>query len=359
MSYLAGPITRDQIKLLPKGVITKKSQILSEDLKEDNNIEKVHIIEKEVERKREDLSGPVIPGEIKQIFLPRKTTYDSDQYYSPNAIAIADVRYTSSKYDVNESRRQAFLTPLHRGPIILDWKEANIIDIDLDGLNIEPEESMKFLPYPQEATQKKSYDRWKSSFRKYLRSDCPLKLFYSFSLKEASKPNETEREFRIRIQHLAHEQRDLEMEDMKNKYESKIRKLEERRRNAEQKVEQKSSLANQRKIEAAVSTGVAIFGALFGSKSITKTSVSKVGTAMRSANRAMQSGDSIEQAEEDLKAIENQILLIQKELERELEELAEKYNIMEEELQRINISPTYSNIIVHLVGLAWKPVAKF
>jgi Sec-independent protein translocase protein TatA len=192
-----------------------------------------------------------------------------------------------------------------------------------------------------------------------LRSDKPLELFYSFSLEESSKPDETEREFRIRIQHLAHEKRDLEMEEMKIKYESKIRKLEERKRNAEQTLEQKSSLAKQRKIEAAVSTGVAIFGALFGTKTLTKTSVSKVGTAMRSANKAMQSGTSIEQAEEDIKAVENQILLVQQELERELETLAQKYNIMEEELQKITISPTYSNIIVHLVGLAWKPVAKF
>jgi hypothetical protein len=359
MSYLAGPLTRDQIKLLPKEVITKKNELTNDSLKEQKKIEKVHIIEEEVEKKRDDLSGPVIPGEIKQVFLPRENSLGPSQYYSPNAIAIADVRYTSSKYGVNVSKRQAFLTPLHRGPIVLDWKEAKKADIDLNNLDTEPENDIKFLQYPQEATQKKSYDKWKSSFRKYLRSDKPLELFYSFSLEESSKPDETEREFRIRIQHLAHEKRDLEMEEMKIKYESKIRKLEERKRNAEQTLEQKSSLAKQRKIEAAVSTGVAIFGALFGTKTLTKTSVSKVGTAMRSANKAMQSGTSIEQAEEDIKAVENQILLVQQELERELETLAQKYNIMEEELQKITISPTYSNIIVHLVGLAWKPVAKF
>lgn len=358
MSYLAGPLTRDQIKLLPKDVISKSIKL--QELKQVKNTEpeKIHIKKEEIVKEREDLSGPVIPSEIKQIFLPIKTSFNSEKFYSPNAIAVVDVRYTSAKYDVNVPRRQTFITPLHKGPIVIDWKKSKSIEIDLDNLKMSPEHEMKFLPYPQEATQKKSYDKWKSSFRKYLRSDKPLELFYSYSLKEASKPDETEREFRIRIQHMAHEQRDLEMEEMKHKYESKIRRLEERKRNAEQKVEQRSSLSKQRKIDAAVSTGVAVFGALFGSRSLTKTSVSKVGTAMRSANRAMSSGDSIEQAEEDLRAIESQILVVQKELERELSSLAEKYNVIEEEIQQISINPTYSNIIVHLVGLAWKPVEK-
>ncbi|MFP4457757.1 MAG: hypothetical protein ACLFPS_08870 [Clostridia bacterium] len=80
---------------------------------------------------------------------------------------------------------------------------------------------------------------------------------------------------------------------------------------------------------------------------------------MRSANRAMQSGDSIEQAEENLKAIENQILMIQNELEKELEYIANEFGIMGKDLNKITISPTYSNITVHLVGLAWKPVIKY
>ncbi|MFP4457758.1 MAG: hypothetical protein ACLFPS_08875 [Clostridia bacterium] len=226
--------------------------------------DKVHIREEEVSKKREDIKGPVIPGEIKQVFLPIEDSLDDQLYYSPNVIAVADVRYTSAKYNVNEASRQTYLAPLHKGPIVLDWKESSEIHIDFDLLDNKPQQGLKFLPYPQEATQKKSYDKWKSSFRKFLRADKPLELFYSDSLKVASKLGETEREFKIRNQHMAHEKRDIAMEEIKNKYASKVRTLEERQRRTEQTIEQKSSLAKQRKVEAAVSTGVAIFGALFG-----------------------------------------------------------------------------------------------
>lgn len=137
-----------------------------------------------------------------------------------------------------------------------------------------------------------------------------------------------------------------------------MKTLEDRHRRAQQAVEKQQAQSKQKKLDAAVSTGSAILGALFGSKKITATSVSKVGTAMRSANRAMQSGTTIEQAQETLQAVEAQLLELEAELQREVDKVADTYNVLEETLEEVVIRPTATNMTVHLLALAWTPYAR-
>ena len=54
----------------------------------------------------------------------------------------------------------------------------------------------------------------------------------------------------------------VEIEKIKKQYTSKIEKHEEKIRKAEHQVGKQKSMANQKKVDAAVSTGTAIFGAL-------------------------------------------------------------------------------------------------
>ena len=183
-------------------------------------------------------------------------------------------------------------------------------------------------------------------------------LLSSPTLKVVSEVDEDERDFRIRLQHLAHERRDQAIEAMRRKYASRITTLEGRLLRARQGVDRQSTAASQRKLDATVSAGTAILGALFGSKKVTATSVSKVGTAVRSANRARQSGEGIAQAQETLRTLEEQLRALDNELQQEVDKVAATYNLMEEKLEEIVIRPTLTNITVHLVALAWTPHVK-
>ncbi len=131
--------------------------------------------------------------------------------------------------------------------------------------------------------------------------------------------------------------------------------LEDRRRRARQALERQTSQAQQKKLDAAISTGTALLGVLLGRKSISATSISRVGTAVRSAGRAHQSGSGISQAEETLRSVEAQLRELESQLQQELERVAEIYNPLDEKLEEVNIRATSSNITVHLVGLAWCP----
>jgi len=99
-------------------------------------------------------------------------------------------------------------------------------------------------------------------------------------------------------------------------------------------------------------------GALLGRKTISATSVSRIGTAVRSTSRAFKSGQEISGAVETLQSIEAQIQELQLELEQQLEKISANYNMLEEKLESVEIRAISGNITVHFMGLAWVPKEK-
>ncbi|MDW7661123.1 MAG: hypothetical protein SCL54_06765, partial [Bacillota bacterium] len=69
-------------------------------------------------------------------------------------------------------------------------------------------------------------------------------------------------------------------------------------------------------------------------------------------------GEGIEQAKELLESIDVQLEELNLELEQQLVEISDRYDVMKEELEEVEIRAISENIAVHLVGLAWVPYEK-
>jgi hypothetical protein len=341
LSYLAGPLTRDQISALPKPTLKSQS-----DVSQPQHVKASVSSSSQVQ--------PMLSNQIPQVFLP-VTSRTQDVVYQPYAIGVVDVFYQSAKYKVALSKSYSFLSEFHDGIVSVDWNEAKQIDVPIKDLRKVGENHAKLAPYPTVASDIKNYELWKKQLNQFVRTNVGLTLFYSPKLKMISEVEEDERDFRIRLQHVAHEERDQAIEDLKKKYSTKISTLEDRLRRAQQTVEKQSTLANQKKMDAMVTTGTAIFSALFGSKKISATSISRVGTAVKSSSKALKSGQGIEQAQETLKSVEDQLEALRIELETQAEKISDNFNMIDERFEEIDIRPTSTNITIPLVALAWNP----
>ncbi|MDI9486172.1 MAG: DUF87 domain-containing protein [Bacillota bacterium] len=353
LSYLAGPLTREQISALSSKRLMSKT---AEDAPAFVTREPVAKEAKPTDAL--NLAAPVLDPKIQQVYLPVDYGVTDNVTYVPSVIGVADVLYDNAKHQVAASKSYTLVAPLHDGPVALDWREAKSIELDLRDLDAEPVRGASFANYPNAAANARSYDSWKKLFAQFIRTDLQLKLFSSPTLKVVSEVDEDERDFRIRLQHLAHEKRDEALDALRKKYASKINTLEDRQRRAKQALEKQSTRAAQKKMDAAVSTGAAILGTLFGRKSMSATSISRVGTAVKSTTRAFQSGEGIAQAEETLRSVEAQLEQLESELQQQVEKISESYDMLEEKLEEVQIRATSGNIAVHLVGLAWCPSPK-
>ncbi len=348
LSYLAGPLTKDQIMALPKANITSDNLVIRSD--ENNKPQMTQTASFQGSKQ-----APVLPPAIKQVYLPPKNYTVNDIVYTPNIIGVVEVMYKDVKYKLSTIKQLIILTPVHNGPLVLDWNESEVLNIAIGDLQDRPYDNASFSECPNAVTDIKNYDQWKRLLNQYIRTNQTLQLLYSPTLKLASEPDEDERDFRIRIQHIAHEQRDIAMDNMKKKYATKLNTLEDRLRRAELTIEKESSLASQRKMDAALSAGNAVLGALFGTKKITTTSVNRVKTAVRSTSRALSSGQSINAAQDNLTSIQQQLNELKSELERELSNITKQYDMLNERFDKIEIRAVSTDITVRLFGLAWQP----
>ncbi|MBF7096240.1 ATP-binding protein [Alkalibacter mobilis] len=342
MSYLAGPLTGEQIRNLPVD--------FSEEI---DKIEAGKIVTENIKSTLDPSeSQPALDPVIKQFFYSRNNT-GGDLYYEPWILGIADIAYASAKYSVSASKKIIMAAPLTDGPIPLDWNKGKKLDLDLSDLSSDGEKGASFGKLPGVGADPKSYEKWKKLFVTHVRNNESLKLMSNPILKVVSEPFEDERDFSIRIQHMVHEKRDEEMETLRKKYASKFNTLQTRLLRAEQALEKKTQQASQKKMDAAVTAGSAILGALFGKRSISATSLSKVGSAMKSTGRAFKSGEDIDRARETLESVKNQIEDLERELENELDSITQMYDDAINEFEEIEVKATSNNVTVHALALGW------
>ncbi|NCB41369.1 MAG: DUF87 domain-containing protein [Clostridia bacterium] len=351
LSYLAGPLTREQISALNGSKGGEKIQV-SNQIDLNAQSEAYGLETPTVIMKTSSLS---LPSDMKQVYFPVQDGESEQQVYTPWLMGVADVLYNNSKYKVTTSKTYKLIVPLKHEMIALDWSESKPLNIEMDQLSEIPQKEIAFADLPPSAFQPKNYTQWKKLFIQYIRTNLSLKLFANESYKVVSQPQEEERDFMIRLRDIAHEQRDEAIEKLRMKYASKMNLLEERKNRAEQTLDRQNAMASQKKVEAAVSAGTALLGALLGTKKITATSVSRMGTAVKSTGRALKSSQSIAQAQESLQAAEDKIQELTVELQEQLDAIASQFEGQDENLNSFEIRALSENIAVHLIALAWIP----
>ena len=356
MSYLAGPLTREQIASIPKNRPAVLPAAPAQPVAA-TGWDAVSFDQNAPASAPVSASAPILAPQIKQVFLPSAGAGMRSAAYEPAVIGVASVLYTSAKHKLNVTKNYTMLAPLHEGPLPVDWSEADVVDYELRDLDTSPLEGAAFGGYPEAASHAKNYDEWKRMLNQHIRVNMHLSLHTSPTLKMVSEEGEDERDFRIRLMHASHERRDEEIEALRRKYESKIDTLKDRQMRAEQALEKQNLMAKQRKVEAAISTGNAVLGALLGTKAISATSVSKMGTAAKSTNRALRSDQAIGSAQEKLEVAEQRLEGLLEEMEQELERVKEKYDRMEDQIEAVDVRAQSGNITIHMVGLAWVPVS--
>jgi hypothetical protein len=273
------------------------------------------------------------------------------QALRPRLLAAARIGYLSSRHGVDLGKELVLaLDPDDGSP---DWATAEELDLDIAALGSEAPANAVWAELPAPLGNPKNYPAWKKQFQAWLRSERPLVLWRCPALGAVSLPDESEGAFRARLQHLAHEARDSQTDKLRKKYAARLSTLTERLRRAEQAVEREQEQSAGAKLDAAVSAGSAILGALFGRRKLGTTSMSRAATAMRKAgNVGKQSGD-VQRAGETVASLGAQLAALEQQLQAEIGALEDTLDAQASELEEVAIRPKAGDISIRFCGLAW------
>lgn len=359
LSYLRGPLTRTQIKQLMeplKGLGARGQASVGTD-KNGSGRKAASATEPVASRFTPLTSRPMLPPDVPQYFVPIRGRRPEGTVlvYQPMVLGAAQVRFADTKAGVDTTESWTLLAPVNDGAVPVEWDRATAVDLALSDLERDPAGGVQFGPLSGAASKAKQYETWKSDLAGWLFRTQTIDLFRSPGTKELSKPGESERDFRVRLQQAGREERDRQSEALRKKYAPKIAALQDRIRRAGQMVERQQAESRSSQLQAAISVGATILGAFLGRKTISATNIGKAATAIRGAGRAMKESKDVSQAEDNVAALQQQLTELEAQFKAETEALVAATDPLTEKLESLSVKPTKSNIVVKLVALAWAP----
>lgn len=354
MSYLRGPMTRDQIK----AVMQVRRAIPAMDATVTNAPPPVRPSAAPVASPISPASPPTLPPAIPQYFVPARGRTGQSLVYLPILLGAAAVRFADAKARVDVTQPVVLLTPINDDAVPVDWAEARDVQLDPNDLERSPASTAEFAPLPAAASQAANYANWQRDFINAIYGSRKVTLLRSTTYNLVSRIDEGEGDFRVRLQQSSREQRDALVASLRAKYASRTSILQERLRRAEQAVQREAAQAQQAKFSSFISIGSTLLGAFLGRKTLSATNLSKAGTAIRSVGRANEQAGDVARAGETVEALQQQLAELDAQFQAEANAIEAKHDPASENFETIELRPNKANISVKLVALAWAPHAR-
>jgi hypothetical protein len=354
MSYLRGPLTRNQIKTLMDPVKASRPATAPAGAAAPDVAQPAMPA---MAASAATGQRPSPPPDVPQFFIPARGSAPAGSavLYRPMILGAAKINFVDAKSKVDAMQDVTCLTPVTEQAVPVTWDAAQAAGVAAADLENSPLEPARFAELPAAASKAKSYATWTKDFVTWLYGSQELQLLSSPGTKQISNPGESERDFRIRIKQAGHEQRDALVEKMRQKYAPKIASLEERIRRAEQAVAREEAQARQQQAQTAISFGATLLGAVLGRKAIGASTLGRASTAARGVGRSMKEGQDVGRAKENVEALRQQLTDLNAEFEAEAARLETRIDPQVEQLETVTIRPKKTNISVQLVALAWAP----
>ena len=346
LSYLRGPLTRSQIKMLMDHRREEVPRPRTQPSAASPNAQQGGAT-----------ARPVLPPDVPQHFVPIRGAKPegSELVYAPMLLGSSQVRFADSKTRIETMQDVTVLVPITEGAVTVDWDRAAPAGVTPADLDQTPETEARFLALPSVAGKAKNYETWNRDFGGWLFRTQKLSLLKSPSTGQVSNPEESERDFRVRLQQSGREQRDKVADALRRKYAPKITAVQERVRRAEQQKEKQQAEARSSQMQAAISVGASILGAFLGRKTISAANVGRATTAIRGAGRVLKESQDVSFAEENVAALQQQLADLEAQFKAESDALAAASDPLQETLEPVTLKPAKANIAVKMVALAWTP----
>lgn len=382
LSYLRGPLNRDQVQAL---MAPKKAAKVAAPAKKDpaaaTTPAKPAVVHDDEAEEPEEVDAapapksrairtpapttpaspgrrPVVPPDVPEFFVVGPAAGGTPAY-RPTLLGVARLHYVDRKSGVDYWETLAVQRPVGEEVSADVWEGGKHLTGRIPVLDKSPQPGATFGELPEEMTRAKSYAEWTKALKNYLYRERRLTIWSCPDLKAFGRPEETARDFRARLAQAARERRDVEVEKLRADFGPRRVALEKKLSAAHEALEKEQEKASKSSWDAAVSFGTSVFGALTGRKTWTKTNVTKVGTAARAATKAMRERGQMGGAQEKLDDLEREYVDLETAFQSELEHIKTTRSPELLQLVPLELTPRKADVTIDQVVLAWTsgPVA--
>ncbi|TWU27441.1 helicase HerA domain-containing protein [Bythopirellula polymerisocia] len=338
MSYLRGPLTRDQIRTLMQ---PRRAEFAQESSAAPNA--------EVVPGKSQASAKPILSGSIVQKYWPLAEALPEDcrLQYRPGLACEAKLHFVQASADVDCWRiLVALQTIAERLPEPM-WKSAMLLE-NTRPLEDAPRLEGEYADLPSPVTQQKNYTRWDNDLVDHLYRTERLTTWKCTILDATSKAEESESEFRSRLGELALRKRSELVEEAKRDFAKKIDRAEANVRKAEDYLSSQRSQFWFRLGEMLMVVVDVLMSFMGKKRSSRRQPTTAVERTMRERGEQSRAQDKLEAKMEELEQLKE-------ELASRIEQIEQECDPANLKLEKQETTPRKSDIDVGRVVLVWLP----
>ena len=356
MSYLRGPLTRDQIKSVVGDDRPAAAPAASSSGSSDTSVPAAAPIG--------DDQTPVMPEVASGIpvrFVHPSADWIQTWSGNPNgtqfeaaAMARAKVRFDDEKSGlVEDTEWECVMYPLTQQP---DPSQATAVDYDDRDLVAEVPAGATFA-LPEGDIKSKAYwsDLERGLIDNLVRTQS-TNVSVNKALKLYSRTGESAEDFAARCQKAAFDASDAEAATLRGKYEDKAKKIQDQLDLSQQRLEAAKSAEHAKAAGAILSTAGSILGSFLGGR---RNAGSILGKVVSGAGRASGTATAKQRAdvvETKVQQLTNDLQSVEDELTTELGDISTKWSDVAGQVETIPVSLEKTDINIVQLVLAWIPV---
>jgi hypothetical protein len=347
LSYLKGPISKDDIKKLMKDkiekvkIVNKKEKVATKENKNTKN-----------NAATKDFTKPILPKTIEEKYLFNS---QSDEYsLQPYLLCSCSINFVNTSKNIDKNEELSYKIYLDERINEISFDEIE----DAKGLVFDTKSRINCTYYevPSFLQNEREIKKVQKDFSDYIYRNNKLVLFKNTALKLTSKQDESIKDFKVRIQDRLNEKIDEELEKLQAKFQKTEDSLEKKLDKLLVKLEKEKNQASAKTTNTLISIGTSILGAFFGKSVLSKTNIGKVASSARGASSILKERSDIKFVEEDIEDLSTEIEELKDELEVQIEKINEDYSINNFEIEEFSLNLRRKDIYNTKIEILWEEI---
>ncbi len=358
MSYLRGPLTRDQISLLMKG---RARPVLQETGAPSSapTVSAPDAVPASADSGATPVAPPVASG-VPVLFLDPAAPWASrvgamagGQRLRAYLAARVGVRFDDTKAELDKLQEyEALYGPLDSG---LDLDSETAVDYDdRDFAAGAPPGAAYVLP-AEPLDEALFFRKAEAEIKRRLVDSMTLELSRNLELKLTARPGETPEQFEARCDRAAEEAADTEAAKIKRRLEAQKERLEKARDLAQRRVEELTTDERSRHANELIAGAGAVLGAFLGGRRSSRSiagaasaAASRRGMSARTSARRRTAEEKVERSEDELESLEQEIL-------DDVHAIDEKWKEVADQIDTVSIRPEAADVNIERLAVVWVP----
>lgn len=351
LSYLAGPLSRAQIKQLgeaqpdptPAPVAAAVAAAAATSVPDGES----------------PSARAVLPAAANESVLPIAGTIAAGErvVYRPVLLARVSSHYANARAGVDEWTKVVLAAPLSEDLDGAPWEGADRLAA-WPTLDETPRADAAFGAVPAAAEREKTWARWAAQAKTAVYRDHPLELLKSKKPKAISAIGESEGAFLGRLAELRREAREVELEKLRKRYAPKLARMQEKLDRALERVDREEEQWKDRRTQTVVSGLATVVGALFGRKLASVGNIRRAASTAKNVSRTQREHGDIARAEARVEEYQQELADLDAEFREALAEAEDRAADFAPEVETLRVNTKKADLDVERLALVWVPFRK-